>query len=313
MSHFSASEAALEGFRLARQRPKVVLAWALAHAIFGFAMVPIFIGIGAERLAEFEAAAQQDAGLGEMFSGLVENWQIYLLLLPPGLLLPAVMSAALYRALLRPGDSRFAYLRLGADELRLAALTVIRILLVVLVVPSLLFVGTLVTALAYSFAGGVAGGVIGFLAGFVVLAAMVVLYVRLSLAPLITFGEHHISVFKSWGVTRGSFWPLLGAYLLAFFAYLVILACALILAALVVLAATRGDLEAMRSVFDPSYADLESYFTAPNILWALFGALLNAAYYCIVFAPGAVAYRALSGGSPEAPEAPPLAAEPAGA
>ena len=50
---------------------------------------------------------------------------------------------------------------------------------------------------------------------------MVALYVRLSLAPLITFGEHHISVFKSWSVTRGSFWPLLGAYLLAFFAYLV--------------------------------------------------------------------------------------------
>ena len=63
--------------------------------------------------------------------------------------------------------------------------------------------------------GGSLGALFGGLVDAAVLSAAIWVFVRLSLAAPMTFDQRRLVVFGSWPFTRGSFWPLVGAYALA--------------------------------------------------------------------------------------------------
>jgi hypothetical protein len=126
--------------------------------------------------------------------------------------------------------------------------------------------------------------------------------VRLSLILPLSFTARRVRIFESWNLTRGRFWPLLGAYALSI-VYVVItgLVALILFAALVwlisrVLGGTGAD------AWRPGEASI-----AVQVLTLLvnlpFQGLLLAASAVIWRAPSAVAYQALSGARAENPGA----------
>jgi len=194
------------GFRLIRERPVAVVIWAALYALLGFGSQMLALRmVAAVRVGPGEAP-DPSAMMG-MFGAMLP---IYLLLC----LLGIVMLCASYRAVLRPGESGFGYLRIGMDELRMLGLFLI--IIVVAIVG-----GFILVLLMSMIAGGLmlaAGNspLIGLVLGgglyIAMLGAMIYIYVRLSLMFPLTFARRRISIDGAWALTRGRFWTLFGAY-----------------------------------------------------------------------------------------------------
>src|SRR6202043_1082431 len=113
-----------EGFRLTREHPRAILFWAAAHLIISTAMNAAMISIFGDRLGALEAGATtRDPNVAlEAMSKLLP---LYLLVIPYGLILLAIFPAAVFRMVLRPNDKGLGFLKLGDDELRLIAVSLI--------------------------------------------------------------------------------------------------------------------------------------------------------------------------------------------
>lgn len=292
---FSPADAALEGFRIARERPRVLLVWAVLNFLVSIVMAVLLVGVFGETLVELEAMSQQGADDPAQAMAMMEQLgPLYALMIPAGLLLIAVTSAAVYRIVLRPQDDRFAYLRLGSDELRLVGLMLVYLVLAI----GFTFVVTLVAGLLAAGAaalGGAAGALVGLLLGVGTLALMIFVIVRFSLAGPMTFAEGRLRIFASWTLTRGNFWRLLGAYVLALALIVVVLLLLLIIFAATAAVTAGGDLSQVGQVFAPDMSSVGAYFTVPMIIYLVFAAFLGAVQNAVLYAPPAVAYRALSG------------------
>lgn len=191
------------GFGLIRRHPGPVLVWGAISAGSGVVIGWLQWRLGVPAL---EAGAPPEiAGRGALA----------LLLSLVSLVISTVLSAAAFRAVLRPEAGGFAFLRLGIDEARMIGLTLLLYLLSL--------VAGVVGAAGFAFLVALAGFVTGSqgaaqaLAGLLALAAMAALVfvlVRLSLVYPLVLLRHRISLDDSWEATRGHFWSLLGTYIL---------------------------------------------------------------------------------------------------
>ncbi|HEY0053453.1 MAG TPA: hypothetical protein VGB49_08580, partial [Caulobacteraceae bacterium] len=143
---FSPSDAAFEGFRLTRERPGAILAWSgfyLLALMLIFAVAALIVGptvvasMGNPPQGDPEALAAWFAPLAGALAVLV----------PGMIIISAMLAAVVYRAVLRPQDSRMAYLRLGGDELRLFLVSFLLVLLWTLAIAIPVVVLTVVLTL----------------------------------------------------------------------------------------------------------------------------------------------------------------------
>lgn len=299
MSEFKPTDAALEGFRVTRENPKAFGAWVIvsfAISVLG-ALVTVLMppevrhGLETLRADETPTAAQ-------LVDALIAVAPILIM----GLAVQCVMAAGVYRLIFRHDDTRFGYLRLGADELRLMALTIIYIALLMGLLVAVTL-GTAIVAGLSSLAGQGAGLFMGGVAYLFSLGLVLYVLVRLSLAPVATFAERRLAVFESWSLTRGQFWRLLGAYVLALACIVVVGLLALVVftgVAGVVLLLTGGQITDMKGIFSPDETSFRTYFNPGLIAYMLVGSVFSALYYAVIAAPGAVAYQQLHGWPPPA-------------
>lgn len=289
---FSATEAAFEGFRVVRRHPAAAVFWGLAYLAMFLAM----FGLGAGHWASFMAQAEslqsgsgspqaQLEAIGEayatMFAGIV--W-----IIPVGLILSAVLSAAVARAVLRPDQTRWGYLRLGMDE--------VRVLIVSLIVSLTLGLAsgvalTVVTALAAS--GQPILALLGLLAGLAAICGLIWLAVRLSLAVPITVDTGKISVVESFKATKGRFWPLLGMAILAFVMSMVVSILGGIISAAVNLAG--GGIEGLARFSGQSTVEILAQAWLPILLWSAVNAFLSALQIAVLYAPFSAAWQGIRG------------------
>ena len=287
MASFSATDAAFEGFRLTREQPRMVLFWALALLALNIVTALLLVSLVGGEWEEIQAALQtRDPSPEESVAMFRRLLPIYAVTLPLSLLTAAVLQAAVCRAVFGEPGGRRGWLRLGADELRvLATQTALAALFFLVLVVGAVLVGLLAAA-----AGG---GLAGFLLFMGLVALLLWLSVRLSLAPAQTFAERRIRVFGSWRLTRRQGWKLFGTYVLA-----LALAVTVSLLALAIYAALMtvigGGVAAAGAMFRPDYSSLAAYFTPGVILGQVVGALISALFNALMLAPGAVAYRSLA-------------------
>ncbi len=208
MTTLSPLPAALEGFRLMRREPGAVLAWmGLWLAALSLAAWAVALGKPVQIPSHAPARSLADIAhlfgpFGVVFIGLF-------------LLLWAVTTVAAYRAVLRPADRRWFFLRVGADELRVAVMTAAAfgLALVFGSAPAyLLYVlfSPIMRALP-DLARDVAG-----VGALITVCLEVWLGVRLSLIAVEAFSERRFHLSAYWPVTRGRFWYLLACYFLFF-------------------------------------------------------------------------------------------------
>ncbi|NQE62551.1 hypothetical protein [Caulobacter sp. RHG1] len=298
MSKFSASDAAFSGFRLVRENLKTVAIWAGVMTVVSILTNVAAIQFFGPQLEAFLGYMQDNNNPDpdEFFRLASALSPLTLWMLPISLIQNGVTFAALNRLVLRHDDSRMAYLRLGKDELRQAAVW----LLTALVLMGALFLGSAVTG----FLGAMGGATGAFLALAGLLGsfcAVIWLAIRLSFAPAVTFDTGKITLFKSMPQTKGLFWPLLGAYFLAaVMSIIVVLLIWTIVSAVGLIAS--GDFAATGKMMRADTSSLAAYFTPAGVVQALFSGVIQVLTTLIVFAPPPSIYKELK--DREAPPAP---------
>jgi hypothetical protein len=208
-----------------------------------------------------------------------------------------ILFATMNRAVLRPKDDAFGYIRVGPDELRQLGLLLIFILLGIVAEIVLILVAAIVA------------GVVGAATHQVGLAPLILLpfimwgmsfvMVRLSLASAQTFATKKINVFGSWSLTKGRFWPMFAAYLLALILFVIVSLLGYII--IFAVAGATGGGGNMVNLFSPDRAPapasltMGAMFSAPQIIRLALSAVLSAITWPIMAMPAPAIYKAIMG------------------
>jgi hypothetical protein len=208
MSAFAPTAAALEGFRLIRREPKAALAWTMLW-LAAFLFTAVLVARG------HPVNLARHAGPGTIDEAVHRFGPFAAFSIALFVLVWATTTVAAYRAVLRPDDRRFFFLRLGADELRLAVMTVTSFVLIVLFggAPAYLL---LVLADPLMRAMPTLARDIATLGALATVCVDVWLGVRLSLIAVETVAERRFHLTAYWPLARGRFWYLLSCYFLCF-------------------------------------------------------------------------------------------------
>lgn len=295
---FSATEAAFEGFRVVRRQPFALVFWALLYMVF-FGVAFALVGGSIVSLMA-SATSLQAAGAEPSWAELEPLMQIYMtmiaVLLPLGLLVSAVLTSAISRAVLRPGESGFGYLRLGGDELRVLAVTIILFIVMFLVMA--LF-GIVIGVAGSLMSGSSAAVPVIILLCLAALCAYAWIMVRLSLAVPITIAERRIAVFDSFRVTKGHFWGLLGMALLAFVMSIVVSILGSIVVTPIQMLA-GGGFAALGDMEGANVMEMLRAAWPAILIGVVLQAILSALQLAVIYAPFSAAYRDIKGGRPDA-------------
>jgi len=205
------------------------------------------------------------------------------------------------RAVLRPDTGGPGWFGFGADELRQAAcLFLIALTLLGAYLVSLVPAVVLAAIVGIVAQSGHALGTTALLTGLVVLVSalgvfvfLIWLAVRLSLASPLTFDTRRVRVFGSFALTRGRFWSLLGAYLLAAIVYVALSLVLLVLVAAVAYALGGGTAGLARA-FRPHTSSFGAYFGPTMIVQMLVGAALAPVQVFLLLGAPAAAYAQLT-------------------
>lgn len=272
MTPFSPSDAALAGFQVIRGKWRLVAGWSLFNLIALIAAtvtaaILIGVAVAAGAAGSREAAGTIGGAIGALVLGL------------GAFAIEVMIVAALFRSTLRDDPPGFLHLRLGPDELRVAAVWLVMLAGSV----ALLIVGGWATLAAAAAGGGWAGFAVALLAA----AALAWLALRFSLAAPVAVAERRLGFARSWRLTRGRVVPLLGMSLLAACLLAMVAVVGWLALVLLVGAVTGFDEIGLLSLSDAdAYAQrpalyvsqLAAQFLFAPVLWVLSQAPLVAAY-----------------------------------
>jgi hypothetical protein len=293
MSSFSPSDAAFEGFRLTRERPRTVLAWALCYLVFSYLIGAVAdLTLGAQSQSLLADLKRASADPTAFWPAVQKMAPFFLAGLPLSVAFQAIFTCAVYRAILRPEESARGYLRLGLDELRMMVLN-----LVLGVIWGATVFTVLLVALLAAAAAGTANESITVLIGDIltvgVFCAAVTVLTRLSLAGPMTFAERRLRVFASWSLSKGVFWRLFGAYTLSFALGAIVLLLMLLIVGLVlnILMQVTG-----MPITTLSAATSNPLAVGVGLISQVLTVLILTCFYVVLKAPPAQAYKGLMGG-----------------
>lgn len=282
MARFSIESALKSGFRLARREWKAVLVWGAAYVVFTLLVQVISIG-GA--LPEYLRQVGQDPEAAAAALEGASEAQAFVtapIIMILGLLGMAVGYGAIARAILRPDDRRFFYIRFGRSELwLLLTILALAVLAIVAILPMVIVVSALAALVG---AGGAAGVLLAILLGAALGAAWLYVAARLSVAWVQAFDEQRFVLADAWRLTRGHGWRIVLTALA-----LVFLLIIMYVAALIPLGIGFAVVAAVGGQFGVGLA----LVLAPVALVVLAG--FSGLSYAVMVAPYVEVYRELNG------------------
>jgi hypothetical protein len=199
------------GFRIIRDKPLAVAVWALVFLL-------MFVGMMFVMRPMMEAQMQMAAGDPRVqLAALGAMMGPFLLLFLLSLVVYVVLFAAAQRAVLKPEQQGFFYLRLGMDELRLLALTILFVVVFYVGMLAIVVGLSLLIGIVAKASGSVGVAAIGFIIEFLAIIAFVAwYYMRFGLAFPLTLMRGKIVIGEAWRISRGRFWALFAASLVVF-------------------------------------------------------------------------------------------------
>ncbi len=287
-------DAALTGFRIAREKPMTLLWWAGFYFVFTLATTVLMVLTAGPELMQLQSADPSTTDPMASLALLGKVGPMLLVLMALSALYYGVTFSAANRAVLQPGDDRMGYLRFGAPEWRQTLLT--------LLIWGVFFAALLVLVLAGGLIVGVLGAVnlpaavlVGTLIFFAAAAALIALGVKLSLASPLTQVTGKIDLAASWRLTRGHFWQMVGAYAIA--AVLTIVVSLLVAAIFFVVALLAGGMDLVGQVMEPDLSALANVLTPVQLAYYLGSSILTALTSLIWICPAPEIYRQLTQGA----------------
>lgn len=294
MATISVGGAAGEGFSVIRRHPGAVAIWALlVVGLLAFRIavsVPIYVTLFA-RMAHGAVGGGASPDITALLPQLQQAQALGFLLSLASLFVNTVVICAVYRAVLRPEQNQFGYLRVGSAELFLCVFTIGAIIAfviaaIVVAIP-LALIGAIV---AHGSPGG--GAVFGAMAAIAVLVGATYLILRISLIGpmMVDDGQFHLG--EAWALTRGKVGSL---FLIALLLVIMILTAEIVLVGIGagLVGAMALGIGQVQTLAQQSPAALLSRF-APVLLVEGVGWIVLIAVVMPVFAaPWARAYRDL--------------------
>lgn len=164
----------------------------------------------------------------EVAMALGRMFLLYPVIIIGALVVSGVLMGAVFRAVLEPDDSSFAYLRVGMREVWLVLVNFVMRLLIGFATMPIVFVamiiGVAVTVMAAASSPSGPGeippqlpmifGIVWFLAIMGAIAIQLWLGMRLIMGLPMSFDHNQFRLFESWSFTRGHTWKLVGLLLL---------------------------------------------------------------------------------------------------
>jgi len=294
VAEFSAADAAFSGFRIVWERPVSLVYWSLLQFAVSIG-VTLFITLtaGPAFTHALEAMLQLNADPAQKLAVMEQVAPASIAVMLLSLVLFSVLSAAINRAVLRPEHWRFGYLRLAGDELRqlglFAMLLGMAFCAYVVLAVALIAIFDLLSVVIGDAAIGLGAALLG-----LTLVGLVFAGVRLSLASPRTFDTGRIDLMEAWRMTRGRFWPLLGAYLLALGLSLVVQALTLAIA-IFAAAIVGGGFGALGAGAQADFSSIAAALAPVALVNLAVSSIGQALSFPITAAPPAAIYKVLSG------------------
>lgn len=189
-------------FRFVGNNVRAILVWSAIIFVLNLVMMATMRPLYETQIAMLQQAGAPPAmpAIGPFFLAMLVGLAVFVML-----------AAATFRAVLFPEQGRFAYLRLGMDELRLLGCALVLIICFYLIMIVVGVGMAMVLALVSATLGGsaVTGAL---LVGVPMLILSAWLTTRLALAGPLTILQRKIVIGPAWRLSRGHFWQLLGAY-----------------------------------------------------------------------------------------------------
>jgi hypothetical protein len=295
------------GFGLMRRHPLSVLAWGalpIALQVGAFVLfAPLFVAIYAPYVAAAQAHTIPTAPptmTPQMLQA--DTWlQLFNLV---QVLVTAVVNCAVFRAVLHPERSAFAFLRLGLTDLLVfvlifMAVIVMAVVMVIVMIPVGVVMGFMMVMAHGSTTALLVAAPLVVLA---VLMGMLAFALRFALAPAMVVDDGKFHLFDAWVLTRGHFWTMfavaISLVLIAIVAELVFLVFAVAAggAGLVAIAGSLANLQSLFALPPPTLLARIAPVLAVYLLVAIpfFGAL-----FAFLAAPWAQILRDLKPGAAE--------------
>lgn len=295
---FSATDAAFEGFRVVRRHPMALIFWALFYMALMAAVLFLAGGSLIGLVNAAESLEPSGTPTPETLMPLVSSYlAILAVILPVSLIASAMIYAAVSRAVLRPTESAFGYLRLGMDEVRVLVVSIV--LAIVFMVLSVVVFGIVGAVIGMTVAADQpALWLLVVLAVCAAIALFIWLAIRLSLAIPITMAERRIAIFDSFAVTKGRFWSLLGMALLAFVMSIVVSILGSLVGMPIQLA--TGGLSGLSNLEGESLQVILQSAWPAIAAYIVVNAIMSALQVAVIYAPFSAAYRDIKGGQPNA-------------
>jgi len=301
MADFSISDVAFTGFRVIRERPKALAVWVVIQVILAVAMLLLMAQTMAPAMSQLQQATGPHPDPNKTLAAMAKLIPFYLLAALFSLLVYPVIYAAMNRAVLQPSNDRFAYLRLGADELRQLGL----MLLYGLIMFGLYMATAIASAIIMVIVGMVAGSggkpsvVVFTLMPMVILlvvaAVMAFFGVRFCLASPLTFATRKIDLFGSWTLTKGRFWPIFGTLVVVFCVSLALYVLIGVIAVAVSFATGAGF--NITTFIRPDYSSPSAFLSPARIVLQLVSATLGTVFIPLWITPPAAIFASITSAS----------------
>ncbi len=294
---FSAADSAFEGFRIAREKPLAVVAWAVLLFLNGVVSWYVMVTQAGPELQTYSALSPGDvASMTRTVSAFVRAFAI---LLPLWLVVHSVLAASVNRVVLRPDDRGFLWMKVGADEARQAVVLIVLGLMSFAAYMAAAMLTSVVMGLVLGSAGGMGVGssavILATGVAFIAAAcAFLVILARLAVASPMTFDLKRIEIFAASQITQGRFGQMLGAYLLAL-AMVALVDLLIFVIFLSIAAVIAGGVNVAMETLQPKFATLSYYFSPLRILYLAFTSVMSALGYAIWFGVAPRAYQQLRG------------------
>ncbi len=261
---------AFEGFRIIRERPKLIAFWGVI-TLFGYGVMSlIMVHVAGPELAAFNTMLVNSPAMpGARFdqASVAQMMQPILLAgvfcLPVYLIMTSVLVCALCRVSLGETDDRLGFLAFGGQELRMIVVRAVTLALLIGLFGGICVVGGFVGLLASSASPQAATGM-QTLSGIVGLGAAIWLGLRLSLNGPQSFETRRIDIFGSFAMTNERFWSLFTGYATAMaLAVVVRFLCDKIIEAIQVLSL---GLKVTGDMIMPDLTSLSTFLTPESVI-----------------------------------------------
>lgn len=287
MAGFSIDAALKSGFRLARREWKATLVWGFIGTALVIATQLISVGSALPRYLEEVGRDPQAAAATMEQASAAQAIVTVPIIMFLALAIASLLYGAMLRAVLRPGEGGWFFIRVGRSELwlmltwlALGAIVVLALFLAIVALGAAIGVLVMVT--------GVLAGLWWLLLAPAALAGYLYLSARFSLAWIVAWDEGRFSLMDSWNLTRGHGWRIVLMMLALVFLVLIVSVVVMIPATII-----SGIIFGVAGMVGGPVA-----ITVAAVLMIVVLALFSAFYgmlYAVMTAPYIEIYRSLKG------------------